>query len=177
MKINNNRSSKDLLRKNEHIRAEQVRLVDTDGTMIGIVSLREALYHARQKELDLVEISPTAQPPVCKILDYSKYIYEQGKKEKDAKKKQKAVSLKEIRMKSRIAPHDLEVKVKQIEGFLKKKDMVRVSIVFYGRENQHKDIGLTMLDDMKNRLAPIGDVDGTIQSQGNRISITFVPKV
>lgn len=177
MKINNNRSSKDLLRKNEHIRAEQVRLVDTDGKMIGIVSLREALYQARQKELDLVEISPTAQPPVCKILDYSKYIYEQGKKEKDAKKKQKAVSLKEIRMKSRIAPHDLEVKVKQIEGFLKKKDMVRVSIVFYGRENQHKDIGLTMLNDMKERLAPVGDVDGTIQSQGNRISITFVPKV
>ena len=177
MKINNNRSSKDLLRKNEHIRAEQVRLVDTDGKMIGIVSLREALYHARQKELDLVEISPTAQPPVCKILDYSKYVYEQGKKEKDAKKKQKAVSLKEIRMKSRIAPHDLEVKVKQIEGFLKKKDMVRVSIVFYGRENQHKDIGLTMLNDMKTRLAPVGDVDGTIQSQGNRISITFVPKV
>ena len=177
MKINNNRSSKDLLRKNEHIRAPQVRLVDTDGKMIGIVSLQEALWHARQKELDLVEISPTAQPPVCKILDYSKYIYEQGKKEKDAKKKQKAVSLKEIRMKSRIAPHDLEVKVKQIEGFLKKKDMVRVSIVFYGRENQHKDIGLTMLNDMKERLAPVGDVDGTIQSQGNRISITFVPKV
>lgn len=177
MKINNNRSSKDLLRKNEHIRAEQVRLVDTDGKMIGIVNLQEALYLARQKELDLVEISPTAQPPVCKILDYSKYIYEQGKKEKDAKKKQKAVSLKEIRMKSRIAPHDLEVKVKQIEGFLKKKDMVRVSIVFYGRENQHKDIGLTMLNDMKTRLAPVGDVDGTIQSQGNRISITFVPKV
>ncbi len=177
MKINNNRSSKDLLRKNEHIRAQQVRLVDTDGKMIGIVSLQEALYKAREKELDLVEISPTAQPPVCKILDYSKYIYEQGKKEKDAKKKQKAVSLKEIRMKSRSAPHDLEVKVKQIEGFLKKKDMVRVSIVFYGRENQHKDIGLTMLDDMKTRLAPVGDVDGTIQSQGNRISITFVPKV
>lgn len=177
MKINNNRSSKDLLRKNEHIRAEQVRLVDTDGKMIGIVSLQEALYHARQKELDLVEISPTAQPPVCKILDYSKYIYEQGKKEKDAKKKQKAVSLKEIRMKSRIAPHDLEVKVKQIEGFLKKKDMVRVSVVFYGRENQHKDIGETMLKDMQTRLAPVGDVDGTIQSQGNRISITFVPKV
>ena len=177
MKINNNRSSKDLLRKNEHIRAEQVRLVDTDGKMIGIVSLQEALYHARQKELDLVEISPTAQPPVCKILDYSKYVYEQGKKEKDAKKKQKAVSLKEIRMKSRIAPHDLEVKVKQIEGFLKKKDMVRVSVVFYGRENQHKDIGETMLKDMQTRLAPVGDVDGTIQSQGNRISITFVPKV
>ena len=94
----------------------------------------------------------------------------------DAKKKQKAVSLKEIRLKSRIAPHDLEVKVKQIEGFLKKKDMVRVSVVFYGRENQHKDIGTTMLEDMKNKLAEVGDVEGNMQSQGNRISVTFVPK-
>jgi len=176
MKITNNKSSKDLLRKNEHIRAAEVRLIDSDGTMLGIVSVREALAKAREKELDLVEIAPNAQPPVCKILEYSKYIYEQGKKSKDAKKKQKAVSLKEIRLKSRIASHDLEVKVKQIEGFLKKKDMVRVSVVFYGRENQHKDIGFTMLDDMKTRLAPVGDIDGTIQTQGNRITVTFVPK-
>ncbi len=176
MKINNNRSSKDLLRKNEQIRAAEVRLIDTDGTMLGIVSVREALAKAKEKELDLVEISPTAQPPVCKILEYSKYIYEQGKKNKDAKKKQKAVSLKEIRLKSRIASHDLEVKVKQIEGFLKKKDMVRVSVVFYGRENQHKDIGFSMLNEMKTKLAEVGDIDGNIQTQGNRVTVTFVPK-
>lgn len=176
MKINNNRSSKDLLRKNEQIRAAEVRLIDEDGTMLGIVNIREALAKAREKELDLVEISPTAQPPVCKILEYSKYIYEQGKKNKDAKKKQKAVSLKEIRLKSRIASHDLEVKVRQIEGFLKKKDMVRVSVVFYGRENQHKDIGFAMLNDMKAKLEQIGDIDGNIQTQGNRVTVTFVPK-
>ena len=176
MKITNNKSSKDLLRKNEHIRAAEVRLIDSDGTMLGIVTVREALAKAREKELDLVEIAPTAQPPVCKILEYSKYIYEQGKKSKDAKKKQKAVSLKEIRLKSRIASHDLEVKVKQIEGFLRKKDMVRVSVVFYGRENQHKDIGFTMLDDMKTKLAEVGDIDGTVQTQGNRVTVTFVPK-
>ena len=176
MKINNNKSSKDLLRKNEQIRAAEVRLIDTDGTMLGIVNVREALAKAKEKELDLVEISPTAQPPVCKILEYSKYVYEQGKKNKDAKKKQKAVSLKEIRLKSRIASHDLDVKVKQIEGFLKKKDMVRVSVVFYGRENQHKDIGFAMLNDMKAKLAEIGDIDGNIQTQGNRVTVTFVPK-
>lgn len=176
MKTNNNRSSKDLLRKNEQIRAAEVRLIDEDGTMLGIVNIREALAKAREKELDLVEISPTAQPPVCKILEYSKYIYEQGKKNKDAKKKQKAVSLKEIRLKSRIASHDLEVKVRQIEGFLKKKDMVRVSVVFYGRENQHKDIGFAMLNDMKAKLEQVGDIDGNIQTQGNRVTVTFVPK-
>ncbi len=176
MKTNNNRSSKDLLRKNEQIRAAEVRLIDEDGTMLGVVNIREALAKAREKELDLVEISPTAQPPVCKILEYSKYIYEQGKKNKDAKKKQKAVSLKEIRLKSRIASHDLEVKVRQIEGFLKKKDMVRVSVVFYGRENQHKDIGFAMLNDMKAKLEQIGDIDGNIQTQGNRVTVTFVPK-
>ena len=176
MKINNNRSSKDLLRKNEQIRAAEVRLIDEDGTMLGVVNIREALAKAREKELDLVEISPTAQPPVCKILEYSKYIYEQGKKNKDAKKKQKAVSLKEIRLKSRIASHDLEVKVRQIEGFLKKKDMVRVSVVFYGRENQHKDIGFAMLNDMKAKLEQVGDIDGNIQTQGNRVTVTFVPK-
>ncbi len=172
-----NKSSKDFLRKNEQIRVPQVRLIDSDGTMLGLVNIQEALIKAREQELDLVEISPTAQPPVCKILEYSKYIYEQGKKNKDAKKKQKTVALKEIRLKSRIASHDLEVKVKQIEGFLNKKDMVRVSVVFYGRENQHKDIGLTMLNDMKAKFAAISDVDGNIQTQGNRVSITFVPKV
>lgn len=176
--INQNytKSKQDLLRKNEQIRAPQVRVIDNDGTMLGIMSSSEALQKAKEQALDLVEISPTAQPPVCKIISYSKYLYELGKKNKDAKKKQKAVSLKEIRLKSRIASHDLEVKVKQIEGFLKKKDMVRVSVVFYGRENQHKDIGQTMLEDMQQKLAHVANVEGNMQSLGNRISVTFVPK-
>ena len=176
MKTYTNKSSKDLLRKNEQIRVPEVRLINSDGAMLGVVNIREAIAKAREQELDLVEISPTAQPPVCKILDYSKYLYEQGKKNRDAKKKQKAAVLKEIRLKSRIASHDLEVKVKQIEGFLRKKDMVRVSVMFYGRENQHKDIGFTMLNDMKTKLAEVGDIDGTIQTQGNRVTVTFVPK-
>ncbi|MDR0646443.1 MAG: translation initiation factor IF-3 [Elusimicrobiota bacterium] len=176
MRIQTNKSSKNFLRKNEQIRVPEVRLIDSDGSMVGIVDTRFALQKAREQELDLVEISPTAQPPVAKILDYSKYLYEQGKKNKDAKKKQKTVALKEIRLKSRIASHDLEVKVKQIEGFLKKKDMVRVSVMFYGRENQHRDIGFAMLNDMKKKLADVGDIDGNIQTQGNRITIMFIPK-
>jgi translation initiation factor IF-3 len=176
MKIQTNKSSKNFLRKNEQIRVPEVRLINSDGAMLGIVNTREALAKAREQELDLVEISPTAQPPVCKILDYSKYLYEQGKKNKDAKKKQKTTLLKEIRLKSRIASHDLDVKVKQIEGFLRKKDMVRVSVMFYGRENQHKDIGFAMLNDMKTKLAEAGDIDGGIQTQGNRVTVTFIPK-
>ncbi|MGB2578783.1 translation initiation factor IF-3 [Elusimicrobium simillimum] len=167
---------KDFVRKNEQIRVPQVRLIDSDGTMLGVKSVTEALYLARQQELDLVEISPTAEPPVCKILDYSKYLYEQGKKQKDAKKKAAKTELKELRIKSRIASHDLEVKIKHIEDFLKRKDMVRLVVVFHGRENQHRDIGEKMLKDVAAQLSELANVEGGIQTAGNRMSMTFVPK-
>ena len=168
---------KDLYTRNGNIRAEEVRVIDTDGTMLGILPTRQAVALAREKELDLVEISPNAQPPVCKILDYNKYVFEQGKKEKDAKKKQSKVTLKELRIKSRIAPHDLDVKLRQIEGFLKKKDQVRLVVVFHGRENQHKELGEQMLNDAAKRLEPLATVDGGLQQLGNRMSMTFVPKI
>lgn len=167
---------KDLFRRNENIRIPEVRLIDSDGSMLGVMPTAKALELAKAQELDLVEISPSAQPPVCKILDYNKYVFEQSKKTKDAKKKQSKVVLKELRIKSRIATHDLEVKVKQIEEFLKKKDMVRLVVVFHGRENQHKDIGIKMLNDVAKRLEPLSTVEGGLQAQGNRISMTFVPK-
>lgn len=167
---------KDLYTRNGNIRAEEVRVIDNDGTMIGVLPTRQAIALAREKELDLVEISPNAQPPVCKILDYNKYVFEQSKKEKDAKKKQSKVTLKELRIKSRIAPHDLDVKLRQIEGFLKKKDQVRLVVVFHGRENQHKELGEQMLKDAAKRLEPLANVDGGLQQLGNRMSMTFVPK-
>ncbi len=167
---------KDLYTRNGNIRAQEVRVIDSDGSMIGIKSLSVAIAMAKEQELDLVEISPNAQPPVCKILDYNKYVFEQSKKNKDAKKKQSKVTMKELRIKSRIAPHDLDVKLRQIEGFLKKKDMVRLVVVFHGRENQHKDIGMQMLQDAAKRLEPLANVDGGLQQQGNRMSMTFVPK-
>lgn len=167
---------KDLYRRNQNIRVPEVRLIDSDGTMIGIKPVAEAIALAKEQELDLVEISPNAEPPVCKILDYNKYVYEQGKKSKDAKKKQAKVTLKELRIKSRIAAHDLDVKLRQIEEFLRKKDMVRLTVVFHGRENQHKDLGMQLLSDAAKRLEPLGSVDGGLQSQGNRMAMTFVPK-
>ncbi len=167
---------KDLYTRNGNIRAQEVRVIDSDGSMIGIQPLSVAIAMAKEQELDLVEISPNAQPPVCKILDYNKYVFEQSKKNKDAKKKQNKVTMKELRIKSRIAPHDLDVKLRQIEGFLKKKDMVRLVVVFHGRENQHKDIGMQMLQDAAKRLEPLANVDGGLQQQGNRMSMTFVPK-
>lgn len=144
--------------------------------MLGVFPTREAVAMAKEQELDLVEISPNAQPPVCKILDYNKYVYEQGKKAAEAKKKQAKVSLKELRIKSRIAPHDLEVKLRQIEEFLKKKNQVRFVVVFRGRENQHKDLGIQILNDTAKRLEPLATVDGGLQQLGNRMSMTFVPK-
>ena len=166
----------DLYCRNQNIRAAEVRVINSDGTMLGIFPTREAVAMAREQELDLVEISPNAQPPVCKILDYNKYVYEQGKKASEAKKKQAKVSLKELRIKSRIAPHDLEVKLRQIEEFLRKKNQVRFVVVFRGRENQHKDLGIQILNDAAKRLEELASVDGGLQQLGNRMSMTFVPK-
>ena len=168
---------KDLYTRNGNIRAEEVRVIDNDGSMIGILPTHKAIALAKEQELDLVEISPNAQPPVCKILDYNKYVYEQGKKASEAKKKQAKVTLKELRIKSRIAPHDLDVKVRQIEEFLRKKNQVRFVVVFHGRENQHKDLGIEILNSTAARLAELATVDGGLQQLGNRMSMTFVPKV
>ena len=167
---------KDLYRRNQNIRVAEVRVINSDGAMIGVMPVAQAIALAKEQELDLVEISPNAQPPVCKILDYNRYVYEQGKKAAEAKKKQAKVTLKELRIKSRIAPHDLDVKIRQIEEFLRKKDMVRFVVVFHGRENQHKDIGIQILNDTAKRLAELANVDGGLQSMGNRMSMTFVPK-
>ena len=176
-RFDNRRTYKqDLYCRNHNIRASEVRVIDSDGTMIGVKPIAEAIALAKEQELDLVEISPNAQPPVCKILDYNKYVYEQGKRASEAKKKQAKVSLKELRIKSHIAEHDLEVKMRQIEEFLRKKNQVRFVVVFHGRENQHKDIGIEILNNAAKRLEPIASVDGGLQSMGNRMSMTFVPK-
>ena len=166
----------DLYCRNHNIRATEVRVIDSDGSMLGVKPIAEAIALAKEQELDLVEISPNAQPPVCKILDYNKYVYEQGKKAAEAKKKQAKVTLKELRIKSRIAPHDLEVKVRQIEEFLRKKNQVRFVVVFHGRENQHKDLGIEILNSTAKRLEELAAVDGGLQQLGNRMSMTFVPK-
>ena len=144
--------------------------------MLGVKPTQEALQLAREQGLDLVEISPMAKPPVCKILDYSKYLYEQEKKTKDSRKKQRAGILKELRIKPRIAVHDMETKVKHMEEFIHKGDKVRLTVVFHGRENQHRNLGQQLLMKIKERFAPIAVVDGGVQTLGNRMSITLTPK-
>jgi len=163
-------------RRNLQIRAVSVRLIDADGTMVGVKPVQDALALARQRGLDLVEIAPQANPPVCKVLDFSKYLYELDKKQREARKKQKTGSLKEIRIKPRISPHDMDTKIKHAEEFLTNRDKVRLTVVFRGRENQHKDLGHTLIESAKVKLEPVATVEGVVQLMGNRMSVTFAPK-
>jgi translation initiation factor IF-3 len=131
---------------------------------------------ARQRGLDLIEIAPLANPPVCKILDYSKYKYEQEKKEREARKNQKAGMLKEVRFKPHIGIHDLDVKVKHISEFLAAHDKVRVMVVFRGREMQHKDLGMKLLTGIRERLAETSVMEQAPQNDRNRLFMTLIPK-
>jgi translation initiation factor IF-3 len=161
---------------NNRINAKTVRLIDADGTQIGVRPVSEALALARTRGLDLVEIAPMANPPVCKVLDFSKFLYEQEKQQREARKKQKAGLLKEVRFRPNIGLHDLEIKMKHIKEFLGERDKVRVTIVFRGRENQHKDLGIKMLNTISEQLKEVAAPEGNLQSLGNRIMLTLVPK-
>lgn len=163
------------VRINRFINVAQVRLIATDGTMIGVKPILEAQNMARSAGMDLVEIAPMANPPVCKIMDFSKYLYELDKQARENRKKQKAGVLKEIRFNPRIATHDLETKIKHIEEFLKEQNKVRVTVVFHGRENQHRNLGEEILMKVKNTLLPVGTVEGRTQMMGNRMSIMLTP--
>lgn len=165
------------VRINRYINVAQVRLIATDGTMIGVKPILEAQNMARSAGMDLVEIAPMANPPVCKIMDFSKYLYELDKQARENRKKQKAGVLKEIRFNPRIAKHDLETKTKHIEEFLKEQNKVRVTVVFHGRENQHRNLGEAILMQVKNALAAVGTVEGRTQMMGNRMSIMLTPVV
>ena len=170
------RPAQPFIRINQRITAQSVRLIDADGTQIGIRPINEALAIARTRGLDLIEIAAQATPPVCKILDFSKYKYEMDKKQKEARKKQKAGLLKEIRLRPSIGIHDLETKLKHVSEFLQEHDKVRITVVFRGRENQHKDIGFQMLQQIGQKLSELASVEGRPSSEGNRMSIMLVPK-
>ncbi len=135
--------SKDL-RINDEIRAREVRLVGEEGEQLGIVQLRDAQRIAAEKSLDLVEIAPTAKPPVCKIMDYGKYKYEQAKRDKEARKKQKTMEIKEVKLRPNIEDHDFETKARNAQRFLNDGDKVKVTIMFRGREVTHPELGRTL---------------------------------
>ena len=157
---------------NEEIRAKEVRLIDAEGNQIGVVSISRAMEMASEKKLDLVNISPNANPPVCKILDYGKYRYDSLKKEKESKKKQKVINVKEIRLTPSIDKHDIEVKAKHANNFLK----VKVSVRFRGRELGHTEIGKLVLNKFKELTEEYGNVEKDSVMEGRNMTMFLSPK-
>ncbi|AKL97577.1 protein chain initiation factor IF-3 [Endomicrobium proavitum] len=154
----------------------EVRLIDSDGSQVGVVKTPQALAMAQAKELDLVEISPQAKPPVCKIVNFSKFRYETEKREKEARKKQKVYQVKEVRVRTRIGEHDLEVKIKHAREFIEDGNKVQLTAMFSGREMQHKDLGIKIMNRIKDALADIAEPEGRTSSMGTRVFLTLAPK-
>ena len=163
-------------RINEQIRVREVRLIDDEGNQKGIVPTLEALKLAKEKELDLVEVSPNANPPVCKILDYGKYRFEQEKKLRDSKKNQKVLKMKEIRMQPKIGSGDLDTKAKHIQEFLNEGDKVKVTIRFRGRELAHTELGYDVLNEVLKRLTSAYNIDKPAAMDGKNMSMTISAK-
>jgi translation initiation factor IF-3 len=166
---------RDRQRVNTRIRAREVLLIDEDGTRVGVVPLREALALAEERGLDLVEVAPNAVPPVCRVLDYGKYRYEQTKKEREARKHQKQAELKEVRLKPKTDDHDLEIKAKQARKFLLAGDKVKFTVRFRGREMAHPDIGREMLEQIAEELRDVATVEQRPLMEGRALSLMLAP--
>ncbi len=161
---------------NEQIKDKEVRLIDETGQQVGIVSAKEAQKLGDEKKLDLVKIAPTAKPPVCRIMDYGKYRFDQAKKEKEARKKQKVIEVKELRLSPSIDTHDVEVKVKKAIQFLKDGNKVKISIRFRGREIGHSKTSIVILDNFADAVAEYGVVDKPAKMEGKSMVMFLAPK-
>ncbi len=167
---------KKFVRINERIRAPQVRLIGPEGNQLGIVPLQKAMDLANQHDLDLVEVAPQAEPPVCRIMDFSKFKYDQEKKEREAKKHQVKIHLKEVRIKPNIDEHDYQVKLKQAISFLNKRDKVKVNLMFRGRQMEHIDLGRRVLDRFINDAQHAGKVEKDSSIEGRVMSVVLAPR-
>jgi translation initiation factor IF-3 len=163
-------------RINREINVRSVRLVGADGEMVGVVSLRDALYAAEEAGLDLVEVSPNADPPVCKILDYGKFKYEAQKKANEARKKQKIIEVKEIKLRPNIDDHDYDIKMKAMRRFLEEGDKVKVTMRFRGREMAHQDIGMNVLMKVRDALEDMGKVEQMPKLEGKQMIMVLAPR-
>ena len=161
---------------NEQIRDREIRLIGEDGEQLGIMSAREAMKIAQEAELDLVKIAPAAKPPVCKIIDYGKYKYEQARKEKEAKKKQKTVELKEVRLSPNIDTNDLNTKINNAKKFISKGNKVKVTLRFRGREMAHVQQSKHILDDFAETLADVAVVEKPAKMDGRAMSMVLAEK-
>ena len=161
---------------NEQIRDRAIRLIGEDGEQLGIMSAREAMKIAQEAELDLVKIAPAAKPPVCKIIDYGKYKYEQARKEKEAKKKQKTVEVKEVRLSPNIDTNDLNTKINNAKKFISKGNKVKVTLRFRGREMAHVQQSKHILDDFAETLADVAVVEKPAKMEGRAMSMVLAEK-
>ena len=161
---------------NEKIHAKAVRLISFDGQQLGIMSIQDALSAARQAGMDLVEVSPNSDPPVCKIMDYGKYKYQASKKTQEGKKKTKTLQVKEVRLRPRTDEHDLGFKIRNMKKFLEKKDKVKVSVLFRGREMAYMDAGKTLLERIAQEVEEQGAVEQPPTREGWRLTMLLVPK-
>jgi translation initiation factor IF-3 len=167
---------RDLPQINERIRFPKIRVIDTDGGQLGIISPQEALRVAQEKELDLVLVSDKADPPVCRIMDYGKYKFEQEKKAREARKKQHTADVKEVKMRYKIEDHDYQVRVHQAERFLKSGDKVKATITFRGREIQHSDLAEGLLKRMATDLQELAEVQQAPKREGRNMMMLLAPK-
>ena len=170
------RPEKEGPRVNEDIDNAQIRLVDADGEMIGVVPTEEALDRAADAGLDLVEVSPNADPPVCKILDFGKLKYENQKKKAEARKKQKTIDVKEIKMRPGIEEHDYQVKMRSMRRFIDDGDKVKVTLRFRGREMAHQDLGAKVLDRVRDDMDALAKVEQFPQMEGRQMTMVFAPR-
>lgn len=161
---------------NEEIRDKEVRLIDADGSMIGIVPIKEAQKLANSKNLDLVKIAPQGNPPVCKIMDYGKYMFELAKKEKEARKNQKVINMKEVWIKPKIEEHDFNFKAKNAYKFLKDGDKVKVTVRFRGRELNYTSLGHDVLAKFAEAVKEVGDVEKKPKLEGKNMIMILNPK-
>jgi translation initiation factor IF-3 len=166
---------RDTTRINERIRVPEVRLIDDQGQQIGVLKTPDALAFAQERELDLVEVAPEARPPVCRVLDYSKYKYEQAQKVKQARKHQQQITVREIKFRPKIAEHDYDTKKHHVERFLRHKDKVKVTIMFRGREVTHPERGTAILDRLAEELAELGVVEQRPMQEGRNMTMMMAP--
>jgi translation initiation factor IF-3 len=166
---------RDLTRINDRIRVPEVRLIGEDGNQIGVIKTDEALRYAQERDLDLVEVAPDARPPVCRVLDYSKYKYEQAQKQKAARKHQQQITIREIKFRPKIAQNDYETKKGHVARFLRNKDKVKITIMFRGREVTHPERGTALLDRLAQELGDLGVVEQLPIQDGRNMTMMLAP--
>jgi translation initiation factor IF-3 len=169
-------SSISSIRVNERIRAPEIRVIDDEGTQLGIMSVPEALRMAQTRELDLVEVAPNAQPPVCRLMNFGKYQYEQAKRDRQARRAQKQIEVKEVRLRPKTGEHDTEVRLRQARRFLQEGNKVKVRVRFRGREIYHPEVATEILSSFAKRLLDVGEVETHPNLEGSSLLMVIAPR-